>query len=411
MSSLSGPEHFPAGKPLPPAALKRIEQCAFALGETYDSYLVADSDRDYFFSSGRRGVIGFRRWGLHVLVVGGLLAEPENREQLLREFLKFIRSRWWVVTFFSLDQDACELFRRHGFRVSKLGEEPIVMLDQTQWRGKDYEWLRRQENYCLRQQVTLREVDPEAEGDDYRSRLVPELAAISRDHLAATVHGCEMRYFVGQWEPLSLGRRRLFVAATPRRIEAFVVLNPCRGGAMWAIEIFRRRKDAVRGILPFAMLQTLRRLQAERVRYASLSLVPWVRCDQPLEGDSWLFRSFTKLWWRLGNSLYDVRGIYHFKSRFRPHYRPLYLASWPRTYVLTLVAIGFTWGLLPFNPLRWLRHWWRDRRDPSRQSLAEPELSGERTVVRLSFEEEASGKTTDADAFNSPAIALQKDPA
>jgi phosphatidylglycerol lysyltransferase len=131
------------------------------------------------------------------------------------------------------------------------------------------------------------------------------------------------------------------------------------------------------------MLQAMRHLQAEGVPYASLSLVPWIRCGQPLAGDSVKFRWFTRLWWRLGNSLYDVRGMYHFKSRFRPHYREIFLASYPQTYWFTLVAIALTWRLLPVNPLRWLAHWWRDRRDPSRRSLAEPAPEPARMIQRL----------------------------
>jgi lysylphosphatidylglycerol synthetase-like protein (DUF2156 family) len=80
MPSDSPPEYFATGQPLPSAAAARIEECAYALGETYDSYLVTESDREYFFSSGRRGVVGFRRWCGHVLVVGGLLAEPADQQ-------------------------------------------------------------------------------------------------------------------------------------------------------------------------------------------------------------------------------------------------------------------------------------------------------------------------------------------
>jgi phosphatidylglycerol lysyltransferase len=105
-----------------------------------------------------------------------------------------------VITFVSLNQHACELFRRHGFQISKLGEEPIVKLNETAWKGKDYEWLRRQENYCQRQEIAFREVDPEAEGDDFLDRIVPELLAFRASRREA-VHRCEMRFFVGQFRP------------------------------------------------------------------------------------------------------------------------------------------------------------------------------------------------------------------
>ena len=50
----------------------------FSYGEGYNSYLVTENDREYFFSSGRRGVVGFNRWGGNMQAVGGLLATDER---------------------------------------------------------------------------------------------------------------------------------------------------------------------------------------------------------------------------------------------------------------------------------------------------------------------------------------------
>ena len=47
----------------------------------------------------------------------------------------------------------------------------------------------------------------------------------------------------------ALGDRRLFVARRDGRIEAFIVCNPCLGGTMWAVETYRRRADATRGVV------------------------------------------------------------------------------------------------------------------------------------------------------------------
>jgi phosphatidylglycerol lysyltransferase len=326
---LPGPQHFASREDLPASAAARLEHCAFAYGASYDSYLVTEGGREYFFSTARRGVVGFRRQGRDVQVVGGLLAADADREDLLNELVEFVRSRRWRLTFFGVGRNDFKQFRDHGFQITKWGEEPIVLLDETEWKGAAYEWLRRQEKGCQKSGLTFREVDLAAESADYAQRIAPELEQISQEHLAGTIHRREMKFFVGQFEPHALGRRRLFVVESAERIECFVVLNPCLAGAMWAIELFRKRSDAVRGSLPFGMLQAMRQLQAEKVPYVSLSLIPFLRSNAKVAGDSFLMRAVSHCMWRFGAALYDAPGMYHFKSRFRPHWREMYVASLP----------------------------------------------------------------------------------
>jgi len=387
MDAQTGPEHFPSRSQLPASALERLEECAFEFGNSYDSYLVMEEPREYFFSSGRRGAVGFRRWGRNMQVVGGLLAAPDDQQELLDELIEFARSRRWRLTFFSLNRSDLKTFRERNFQVSKLGEEPIVMLDETEWKGQAYEWLRRQEKACQKNGVMFREIDLAAEPDKYEQQIAPELEEVSRQHLAETLHAREMTFFVGQFDPHGLGRRRLFVAEREDRIECFVVLNPCSAGSMWAIEVFRKRRDAVRGVIPFAMLQALRQLQKEKIRCASLSLIPWLRSAHWMKGGSYVMTVASYGMWHFGNALYDVRGMYHFKSRFRPHWRETYVASLPDFGWSSILTIGILWGLFRVNPFKLFVHWWRDLRDPGRRSLAEPPFRPERIYRQLRVDE------------------------
>ena len=400
------PEHFPSRDVLPADAAARLEHCAFTYGETYDSYLVTEGDREYFFSTGRRGVVGFKCSGWNVQVIGGLLAEPADREELLRQFIEFVRSRRWRLTFFGIGRNSFKLYRRFGFQITKLGEEPIVLLDETEWKGQTYEWLRRQEKGCLKAGLTVREIFPDAEGVTYVDSIAPELELVSREHLQGTLHQREMKFFVGQFEPHNLGRRRLFVAETNSRIECFVVLNPCLEGSMWAIELFRKRSDAARGVIPFAMLQVMRQLKSEQVAYVSLSLVPWVRSHAAVSGDSFLMRFVSHCMWRYFNALYDVRGMYHFKSRFRPHWRELYVASSPRLNWTSIASIAFTWGLFRVNPLRLAKNWWQDFFDSSRKSLAEPPWRPEQLIRDLRRRD----RTVSESLLPNECVALEAEP-
>ncbi len=377
---------------MPSDALVLVEQYAYELGQTYDSYLSTEPDREYFFSPARRGAVGFKRWGRYAYIVGGLLASPGDQDELLQTFLEFAAAQRLHVSFYNLGCNELEPFRRQGCEISKCGEEPMIKLANTSWNGKDYQWLRRQENFCTRQGVVLRELAHDSCDPEYRDRIVPVLEEISRIHVAGTLHAQELEFFEGRFRPLALGRRRLFVAERNSRIEAFLVCNPCLAGSMWAIEIYRRHPDATRGVIPFAMLKIMRQLKSEGVAYVSLSQIPCLRTGLPMQGDSRLLRYVTRIWWYGFGWIFDMRGIYHFKSRFRPDYRELYVAASPKITLLSLLGFAATWKLLVFNPFRLAVHGLRKvRKSGDRAKLARPEFRAERLVRELRGGSDASG--------------------
>lgn len=380
----SGCEFYAAQDAMPHEATAQLEHYAYEYGETYDSYLATEDDRQYFWSPQRCGVIGFVRWGRVLNVIGGLLTPPEHQEELLKSFLEFVELNQLTVNFFNLGRADEKLFRKHGFKINKCTEELIVRLDRTNWQGKAYEWLRRQENYCVRQHLRVEEIDPAQAPELYREWIVPELDEINREHLSSTLHGRELVFFEGRWDPWALRRRRLFVTMDGERIVAFLVCNPALGGDMWAVEIYRRRADAPRGVIPYSVLQIMRQLKDEGVPYLSLSSVPFIRCGPPIKNDDLRFQGSCQFFWHAMNWLFDVKGIYHFKSRFRPDYREMYMATYPRMTILSMYSMGAVWGLFKVPPLRLMRHvyqFWKTRHQ--RKSLAVPEPRPERKIRDL----------------------------
>jgi phosphatidylglycerol lysyltransferase len=179
-------------------------------------------------------------------------------------------------------------------------------------------------------------------------------------------------------------RRRLFVARHDGRIVAFLVCNPGLSGQLWAVEIYRRLPDAVRGVIPYTIMKTLRTMKDEGVSYVSLSLIPFLRCETAVRGDSGILRFGANFWWQHLYSIFDMRGIYHFKSRFRPDYREMYVAALPGLTVRSTLSLGFAWKLFQFSPLRWLQRSLAKRGiSAERQNLATPAWRPERVIRDL----------------------------
>lgn len=327
----------------PPTTRRKrpLEELAFRHGQYYDSYLATDHGRDTFWSCEGLGAVAFVRAGRYLNVGGGLLAAERHRESLLAEVVAAADRRGEVVSFYNVAESDLPLFRDHGFQATKLGEEAVIDLDRWNCQGKSFEWLRRQVNYCRRQGLYAAEAERQEASPFEWSSLVAELEDVSAGFLAAKPQAGELRFLDGAFEPHSLGRRRVFVArAKTGRVEGFLVCNPYRNGTGWAFEIYRQRSDAVRGTIPFLMHETIRKLQQQNARRISLCLVPGLRTDGVLPGDSMLVRRGLMLGSRYFSFIFDTAGLYHFKSRFRPTFESRYLCARPK------VTLGSAWSLV-----------------------------------------------------------------
>jgi phosphatidylglycerol lysyltransferase len=352
-----------------------LEQFAYQFGRSYDSYLVTDPDRCCFWASGRRGVVVYAKVGKYLHVGGGILAHTSDKQQLLAEFIEFAQRRKQLISFYNIPGDELPLFRKFGFQVTKWGEDALLELRGRTWRGNEFQWVRRQSNYCLRRGLTVLESSRgKCRSADW-SNLVAELEEISAARLATKPQAAETAFLDGRFEPSRLGRRRLFIARSSQRIEAFLICNPYLNGRQWALEVYRHRPDCIRGTMAFLMHQTLNQLQREGVRRASLCLIPGLRCERPLEGDSRLIRWGLLLSQRL-NLIFDHAGLYHFKSRFRPRFENRYVCVLPKATVGSLLTFTQLCGVLRLSPRKLLREiFFRVTNSSGRTTLARPTSS------------------------------------
>ena len=245
------------------------------------------------------------------------------------------------------------LFDRYAFQSTKIGEDALIDLRHCTWEGKAYEWVRRQTNYCQRQGLVCQEIGGPAITIGPWAHRISELADISKQFLDRTPHGHTMRYFVSQFNPDRLYRRRVFAAIAgggAGRVDGFIVCTPYRDGAAWAIEMYRSRQDAVRGTVPFLMRRAMQIFKDEGVEEVSLCLMPSAHRDKRRPGDSWLIHKYIWITHRYLNFILDTQGIYHFKTRFRPRCENFYCSVWPKASLRPLHAMLSLWGTLKFSP-------------------------------------------------------------
>lgn len=328
---------------------RKLEDFAFSYGRSYDSYMVIEVGYEYFWSVGEGGVVAFSRRGQTLFVIGGLLAAAAAKDQLLQDLVAFSELNGLTLAVFNLADDDLPRFRHIGWKINKFGEDAIVQVSAAPWQGPRYAWVRRQESYIQRQGVTFAEIHHKAMSSEARLALMTELSALNSACLAKQPQRQKKLTFEGWFDPTQLHRKRLFIARAADGlgpVEGFLLCNPCHNGREWAIELYRQRPGAPRGVVPFMIMKALRWFQAEGLSRISLCLVPAVHTDSAIPGDSRLVRWLLVAWTRYGNFLFNVRGLYHFKSRFRPDFQPSYVAIYPRVTWRTIVDFLAASGIL-----------------------------------------------------------------
>ena len=368
-------------KPPVPSSVKptrsgdQLEEMAYLHGQAYDSYLSTEGNLERFWSKNRRAVIAYAKRGKYVHVQGGLLGPVEERQNLLKEFHEFLQQNQYMATFYNIGESDLHLFENQGFQVTKWGEEPLLDVPNTTWSGHEFEWVRRQANFCRRHKAVVRECSQSDFSPLDWSSLMAEIGEIADECLSTKPQRGEVQFFNGSVEPPSWDRRRLFVARSENglgRIEGFLICLPYDGGRQWAIETYRHRLDAPRGIVPYLIREAVDCLKAEGVRSVSLCLCPAVRYER-LENDSWIIRRCLQFGFNYASACFDMPGEYHFKSRFRPRFIRRFICHYPQATVGSMwstvslsAALDLDWKKLASNI------WGRFMRPKTRRNLAMP---------------------------------------
>jgi phosphatidylglycerol lysyltransferase len=365
------------------ATLALLERLAFQYGRQYDSYLATDTaGKEYFWCSGQRGVVCLIRLGRRIAVFGGILAPEELWETLAAELREHCRRHGLRLGFFGVELRHRALLERLGFQVTKVGEDVIVDLAGRTWTGKKFEWLRRQSNFCQRSGLVVEERVRERLSGEEWAGLMDEMEEINRQFLQDRPHNQGLRNVVSRFERQLIFRQRIFVARSTHRIEAFVVCTPCLGGSSWALECYRQRKDAPRGAVPFAMHQALRQLQQAGDAAASLCMVPLLNCKEPLAGDSALVRRTVSFFYDHFSGLYDSKGLYHFKSRFRPRFEDRWVCVEGAADIGWIAFLLYALGLHRVHPVLALKSIFRQfNKKEDRENLADPDQRSDKATA------------------------------
>jgi len=287
-------------------------------------------DKRYLFgeSDGREWGVAYRVVGRHALALGDPLGDPQAAPQAVADFLDLCRRQGWRPSFYQVTAAHLDAYRAAGLHPVKVGEDARIRLADFSLAGKRFKNLRNDLRRIEKAGAALEVYGPDAPPS---AEAVAEMAAISegwrRAHRAK-----EGSFAMGGFAPESdlFRASRFFVArdAAGGRMLAFTTFVPVYGqGNMrgWALDLMRRRPDALHGVMDFLIISAARLFGEEGADLVSLGLSPLAGADDAAEAvaTSHIRRFlFTRL-----NRVYNFQGLHTFKSKFATDWEARYLVS------------------------------------------------------------------------------------
>jgi len=254
-------------------------------GDNSISAFALEPGTDYFFSHNGRAVIAYRFESDTLLVIGDPIGPPEEMRSLLEAFDDYCRQRDWQFAFYQARPERLPDYRQQGWRAIHIGEDPVLWTDRFTLEGAELGALRRNVRRLEREGLEARmfvpgenPFDPANDPDG----LLEQMGAISHEWLRGRAGG-ERGFCMGAFDPHRLAEVWLAVAwhPTERRVEAFCTWVPVWARRGWAIDLMRRRGDALSGATEFLIVKSVEGARARGDAMLSLSLSALAKVEDP----------------------------------------------------------------------------------------------------------------------------------
>ncbi|HEU0257073.1 MAG TPA: DUF2156 domain-containing protein, partial [Microbacteriaceae bacterium] len=312
------------------------------------SHIATWGGNSYWFTDRADAGLAYRVVGGVALSAGGPFGRPAAYEEAVRGFARFCDDRGWRPVVYSADARVLQpVARAMGWRTMVVAEEAV--LDPVTWstRGKKWQDVRTAVNRAKKAGVTAVWTRFGALGLVEQT----QIAEISEQWVAGKSLP-EMSFTLGGLGELADAEVRLMLAVGPDgRVEAVTSWMPfSREGAVvgWTLDVMRRRRDAMNGVMEFLIEQTMERAREEGLAEVSLSGAPLARVVQgpPTPLDRTLERIGSVF-----ETRYGFASLMRFKSKFQPCYRPLVMA-YPDPALLGTIGMAVLRAYLPTLSMR-----------------------------------------------------------
>jgi phosphatidylglycerol lysyltransferase len=306
-------------------------------------------DKSLFFHSQGQAVISYAVARRFAIVLADPIGPRAAQEEAIAEFHQFCRYCDWVPLFYQASGDLLDAYQRNGFQVVKIGEDARLRADLLDLKGRDFQNLRTLCNNAAKKGVRFRWYAP---GETPEKTLEKQLAAISAEWLRRK-RGVEMTFDMGGFSIEEVRRLGAGVALSAEgEALAFTTWRPFARGTGRVLDLMRAAPEA-RNILDFVIVESMRHFRAQGVTNISLGNAPLANASTSGDDPAHENRLIRFIYENL-NHVYAYKPLFQFKQKYRPQWRPRYLA-YPRGESLPLIGVALVQAHAPKGGWKFLR--------------------------------------------------------
>ena len=303
----------------------RVEEILNAHGDSALAFFALLPDKSYFFSSGGNAVLAYRVSGNSAVVMGDPIGLATEFDELLDGFTEYCELNGWVYGFTQARPAFLPVYKSHGLKALKTGEEAIVDLESFTLSGTAMKHLRATMNRFQKENFKAVIYSP-----PHSNALLSSLRDISDAWLAEGKRR-ERTFTLGYFDEGVLQRCELMVAETAEgEPVAFANIIPSYISDEGTFDMLRYRREP-KAVADFLCITLIEHFRTRGLKTMSLGLAPFSGLETE-QGNSPASLAM-RITYRHGGFLLRYRGLREFKEKFRPQWEPRYLVYSSETHL------------------------------------------------------------------------------
>ena len=276
-------------------------------------------DKSLMFSRSGQAFLMYAKRGRSWIALFDPVGPDSEWAELIWRFVELADANDGRAAFYQIRPDSLPLYLDAGLRVTKVGEEACIYLNEFGLDGSQRYGLRQALKRGERDGLTFVLLSPQEAAPMYG-----EIKSISNAWLASH-RASERGFSVAAFEPGFVAVQSTAVSCREGEPIAFITLMTGSKPGEATVGLMRYRPDAPPYTMEFLITQAALQLKTQQFEVLSLGMAPLAGLVTTPLSSQW--NRVGGLLWRHAGPIYNFKGLRSFKNKFRPTWEPRYLAA------------------------------------------------------------------------------------
>lgn len=282
------------------------------------THLIFMGDKKLFWACQNKVLFSYQIAGTYLVVLGEPIGAEDLFEEAFNEFEVFADYHGYSLCFYEATQKYMPLFHDYGYDFFKIGEEATVELTKFELSSPTNKSLRNVKNRLDREGFIFEILQNKEDIQPY----IEDLKNISDKWLEGRK---EKKFSLGFFDEKYLYKSSIaIIKDSQETIVAFANLMPSyREKEMISIDLMRHTPDSPNGIMDYLFLNLIIYSKNEGYKNFNLGMAPLLNVGKTFFSRE--IESLSSLVYNHGAKIYSFDGLFKYKNKFKPIWRPKYI--------------------------------------------------------------------------------------